>query len=429
MVEIFPLKGLTYNKEKIDDFSKVITPPNDVISKKQNEELKSKSPYNFTRLILPDENGDKYQGAAELLKKWEEEDILVQDEEESIYVYSQSYSANGKTVRRLGFISLIKLEDWGRGVLPHEKVLDKDLQDRISLISATKADFGIPFLLYDDKEKATDSIIEAEIDGKEPHIDFTDEKGIEHKLWKVSSGEFINKIKSEMQKYQCIMADGHHRYTSEVKVKDMLKDVEGARYGLMCFVNSFDEGIIIVPTNRVVFGLKDVDMDGFLDKLKEYFEIKEVEDINNLAEKVGSTKILIDKTVNLKNHVFGVYSKINNKSYLLKLKNNNVLDEILPNNTDIYKKLDVNILHKILIEKILGITEEQQKKREHIDFIRGNEETIEMVNNGDVQLAFFVNPPLMREVFLIARAGETTPQKSTCFYPKVFSGLVVYKME
>jgi len=205
-------------------------------------------------------------------------------------------------------------------------------------------------------------------------------------------------------------------------------DIEGAKYGLMCFVNSFNEGIMIVPTNRIVFGL-NVDGGSFLEQLREYFEVEEVENIHKLAEMVSGTKIMIDKTINLKNHVFGVYSKVSNMGYFLKLKDNNVLDNILPNDTDIYKKLDINILHKIIIEKILGITEEQQRNREHIDFLTWNEETIKRLEKEDAYFAFFLNPPLMREVFLIARAGETTPQKSTHFYPKVFSGLVVYKME
>jgi uncharacterized protein (DUF1015 family) len=207
----------------------------------------------------------------------------------------------------------------------------------------------------------------------------------------------------------------------------MFKDSKDAEYGLMCFVNSFNDGMMILPTNRVVFGLEKINIGNFLEQLKRYFEVEEVDDINELARKVESTEIMIDKKINLKNHVFGVYTNINKKGYFLRLKDRNVLDKFLPDKTDIYRKLDVNILHKIIIEEILGITEKQQRKREHIDFIKGNEETIEKMKDKKFQFALFVNPPLMREVFLIARAGETTPMKSTHFYPKVFSGLVSYK--
>ena len=426
MVLIKAFRGITYNKDKVKDFSKVITPPNDVISKKGKELFKNKSPYNFVNLILPGEEGDKFEIAAELLQKWEQEGFLLQDEKETIYIYSESYIVDGKEVGRVGFISLMELEDLGKGVLPHEKILEKDLKNRISLIYATRAHFGIPFVLYGDKEKIVDALIVSEISGKEPYMEFVDGLGVTHKLWKASGLEFIDKVKIEMNKYQCIIADGHHRYTSALKVKESL-GIDGAGYAPICFVNSFNEGMVILPTNRVVFGLENIDMNSFIDKLKEYFEIEEIEDVSGLVDKVSGAEILIDKATNLKNHVFGVYSNLNKKSYFLRLKDNNILDSILPDYTDIYKKLDINILHKIIIEKILGISGENQANRENIDFVKGNDETVKKMEEPGMQFAFFVNPPLMREVFLTARANETMPQKSTYFYPKVFSGLVVYK--
>ena len=195
MVEIKPLHGLTYNKEKINDFSKVITPPNDVISKEGKDKLEHESNFNFVKLILPDGNDDKYQNSAKTLKEWQEKNILIKDKEKTIYLYSQEYKSNGNTFARIGFISLIKLEELGKGVLPHEKILEKDLKDRINLISTTKANFGVPFLLYDDKEKIIDNLIIEKM--KTPnYLTFTDEKGVEHKLWKTSDTEFIDKVKN-----------------------------------------------------------------------------------------------------------------------------------------------------------------------------------------------------------------------------------------
>jgi len=270
-------------------------------------------------------------------------------------------------------------------------------------------------------------MVDNAIKKKDPYIDFTDAKGVNHKLWRVFDSGLITGLKDEMKKYQCIMADGHHRYTSVVKVKDML-DIDGSKYGLLCFVNSFNEGMVILPTNRVVFGLSDVDMDDFLDKVSKYFDVEEM-DIYAMINKMDSIQIMIDKEINLKNHVLGVYSNINKKAYFLTLKDNEVLKDRLPDKTDIYRKLDINVLHKLIIEEILKITPEQQKKRENIDFVKGNDDTLDRIKENNIQFAFFVKPPLMREVFLVARAGETTPQKTTCFYPKVCSGLVVYDME
>jgi len=424
MVEIKAFKGWLYNKDKVDDFSKVITPPNDVINDKEKGELKGND-FSFVKLILPNGDGNKYENSANLFKKWKQEGVLIQDKEESIYVYRESYSMSGKDFSRTSFIALMKLEPLGTGMLPHEKVLDKDLKDRISLISTTKADFGVPFVLYDDKERVTDGIVQKEVDGKEPYINFIDEKGVTHTLWKVSDKNLIDKIVEDLKKYQCIIADGHHRYTSELKVKGML-DIDGAKYGAICFVNSFNEGMVILPTNRVVFDLENINFDDFVGKLERYFDVKEME-LYEMINKMDAVEVLIDKKINLKNHVFGVYC--NNKSYFLTLKDNEILKDKLEGKTDIYRKLDINILHKLIIEEILGITEDQQKNREHIDYIKGNEETIERIKENNIQFAFFAKSPLMREVFLIARAGETTPQKTTCFYPKVHSGLVVYDFE
>ncbi len=420
MVHIKPLRGWLYNKNI--DFSKVVTPPNDVIDEEEKQELK-KNPYSFVNLILPDGDGNRYEHALSSYEKWKKGGILVKDKNENIYIYKESYSMSGKEFSRLSFIALMKLEQWGEGIVPHEKVLDKDLKDRIKLISKTKANFGVPFVLYDDRKKKTDAMIKEAIEGRQPYIDFTDLKGVNHTLWKVDDTGFIRNIQDEMKKYQCIMADGHHRYTSELRVKEML----GADYGLMCFANSFNEGMIILPTNRIVFGL-DVNMDGFLQKLKKHFDVEEA-DRYEMINRMAAVEVLIDKKINLKNHVFGIFSNINKKAYFLTLKDNDVMEERMPERTDIYQKLDINILHKLIIEEILGITEEQQKNREHIDFVKGNSETLKKIKDEKIQFAFFVKPPLMREVFLIARAGETTPQKTTCFYPKVCSGLVVYDFD
>ena len=421
IVEIKAFKGWTYGNKKIDNFSKVITPPNDVISLKAKDALKSNE-YSFVKLILPDGNGDKYDNSSKLFNKWKEEGVMVQDEKPTIYVYSESYQVDGNKFSRMGFMAAMKLEPLGEGMLPHEKVLEKDLKDRIDLIKTTKANFGVPFVLYDDREKLSDAVLTGAVSGLEPYIDFCDANGVCHKLWKVDDSEVITKIVEMMKDYQCIIADGHHRYTSNYKVSQEL-DIDGAKYGLICFVNSFNEGMVLLPTNRVVSDV-NVDFDDLLTKLEKYFEIEEVSK-DELVNKMESVEVMIDKVKNLKNHVFGMYSK--GKAYLLTLKDRDVLKDKLSEKSDVYQKLDINILHKIVLEEILGITEEMQCLRQGVDFVKGNKETMD--NADSEEIAFFVNPPLMREVFLTARAGEVMPQKSTYFYPKVYSGLVVYDFE
>ena len=420
MVHIKSFRGIRYNKAKVDLMTS-ITPPNDVISVEEDKELK-KSKYSFSHLILPRGNGNKYENAKKLCDRWISEGILIQDDKESIYILSQQYIVNGKKYNRTGFLSLVELEDLGTGVLPHEKVLDTDLKDRTELISVTKANFGVPFVLYDDREKIIDKMLADYVREKDADITYIDKNDIKHSLWRVTDSIIIFELQKEMNKHQCIIADGHHRYTSALKVREMV----GEKYGLLCFVNSFNEGMIILPTNRVVFGLDNVDMAFIFNQLRRYFSIEMIDDIRALASKVEKTEIMIDKSKNLKNHVFGMYSNVNDKGYLLRLKDTSLVKGEI-DGTDIYRKLDVNILHRIILEKILGITVKQQRMREHVDFIKGNPETVEAMKDKSNQLCFFVNPPLMREVFLTARAGETMPQKSTYFFPKIYSGFVIYR--
>lgn len=426
MIEILPLKGILYNTKKIEDLSRVIAPPHDVISPEERDALRSRSKFNFTHLDSPDGRADRYRRAAGLFRAWEKRQILVQDKEASIYVYDQTYRVQNREHARTGFIGLLKLESLGQGVLPHEKILEKGLQDRISLIAATKANFGVPLLLYAEKERRIDGILREEVAPTAPCLEFVDNDRTRHRLWRVSRPGVIRKIGQEMRRHRCVIADGHHRYTSELRVKEAL-GTESARYGLMCFVNAFNEGTTILPTNRVVSGLP-LDTEDFLRKLRRHFAIEEVEKLDLLVHKVRDAALTNRKT-GRKPPVFGVYSNANSKSYLLRLKASAHLEGVLPRHPQNARTSDVNILHEMIIKRVLGITDEQQKKGEHIDFIKGDDETIHRATDRDIQLAFFVNPPTVEEVFRVARSGETMPPKSTFFYPKVFSGLVIYKME
>ncbi len=428
MVEIKPFKGLRYNKEKIGDFSLVITPPYDVITEEEKEEFYNLSEYNIVRLILGKKD-EGYAKVAQQFKEWQEKGVFDRDEKNSVYVYSQTFCYRGGLFTRIGFISLVKLEELGGGILPHEKTLEKPFKDRLALINAVRANLGCVFILYDDKMKVIDGFIKDRINNKEPDMDFEDKFRIRHRLWRISNKGFVDNLKKEMLQYQCVIADGHHRYKSVLRFRDEHPELEDANYTMGCFVNSFNEGLLVFPIDRFVFGLPHADTNDVLSKLKEPFDVEEVGDVNKLIKRIDDTKVMVDKTVNLKNHVFGMYCYSNKKSYFLRLKNNNILDKYYLNNTDVYKKLDISILHKTVFENIFGISEDDQYKGTHIEYTKGCGRALDKLNNNKYQFAFFVNAPLIREIFLTARAKETMPQKSTYFYPKVYSGLVVNKVD
>jgi uncharacterized protein (DUF1015 family) len=360
-----------------------------------------------------------------LLKEWRENEILRQDNKECIYLYRQDFIDQDKSYIRTAFIALLELEELGTNVLPHEKTLSNPLADRIDLMNHTSFNTGQVFVMYDDREKIIDSLLEGV--KYKPEFAF-EEKGVKHKLWRITDKIAIGKITEEMKNYRVIIADGHHRYKTSLEFRKLHPDNEKAGYRMVTFVNSFDEGMIIFPTNRLLFNIA-IDFQDLLIRLGGYFEIEEVGDRQELVRKVNSVEIMIDKEKNLKNHVLGLIDNYNKKNYLLTLRNTDVMRDLLPKSTDIYQKLDVNILHKLIFEMLLGITEEEQASGNKIESVKGNRETLKKLGDEKYKAAFIINPPLMREVFLTARANETMPQKSTYFYPKIFSGLVSYNME
>jgi uncharacterized protein (DUF1015 family) len=199
-----------------------------------------------------------------------------------------------------------------------------------------------------------------------------------------------------------------------------------AQFTMMTFINSFSEGLIILPTNRIMHNLDGFNLSLVLPKLQEFFTVTRMENTQAMLKELEETPVIIDKTKNIKNHIFGLYCNQTRQAYRLQLKENNILDQYIPAHTDVYKKLDVNIMHKIIIEKILGITEEMQREGKQILFVKGNDETFRLLaDNKQYQLGLFARPPLIREVFLTATANETMPQKATYFYPKVWTGFVL----
>nr|MDO8115385.1 DUF1015 domain-containing protein [Candidatus Sigynarchaeota archaeon] len=261
MVTITPFKGFRYNPAKIKDLADVATPPYDVISDAQREEFVKRSEYNYVHLILPKaENGDKYVSSARLLDKWIHDGIFVQDPEPSLYIYAHEFTHGGKRYDRLGLVALIELEELGKGVLPHEKTFPKPMEDRFRLMDANKANLEQIFFIYDDKAKVVEKAIQKAIVGKKEDITFTDGDGGIQRLWRISDKKAITAIVKEMGKQQCVIADGHHRYKTSLEFKKMHPDIKDARYRMTTFVNSTNPGLLVLPTNRILYNLGKVDV-------------------------------------------------------------------------------------------------------------------------------------------------------------------------
>ncbi len=382
--------GYRYNKEKVN-LQKAIAPPYDVIDDSQKQ-LFSSYNYNFVHVHL----NDSHESAANTLQKWIDEDVLKKDDE-SLYVYRQSFTVKGRSFIRTGLVCLLKLEEWGGDVLPHEQTFPETVGERMQLMETTRANIGQLFMLYKDQIGEIDQILNASTTAH-PDIEYVDPDSCVHCLWRIPSNQ---KIIDLMKTKKVIMADGHHRYNAALAYKNKHPEDQGGNQVMVTLVNSYNSGLLILPTNRVL-NKRGIGIELF----KEYFDVEELDnlqDIDNLAEKCF---VMADDS----------------QIYKLKLKNYDILDEIFAD-IPTYKDLDVAILHKLIFNKIMNMDEEELNSI--IETIKGNEKTIEAIKSG--KTAFFLRPPTMTQMFDVVEEGEIMPQKSTFFYPKMFSGLVLNK--
>ncbi|MEX2716627.1 MAG: DUF1015 domain-containing protein [Candidatus Sigynarchaeum springense] len=430
MVTIKPFKGYRYNPAKITNLASVVTPPYDVISDAQREMFAKRSEYNYVHLILPKgDRGDKYAISAALLKQWIDVGVFVQDHEESIYIYAHAFTHAGKEYTRLGFVALVEIEPLGKSVLPHEKTFPKPMEDRLKLMEANKANLEQIFFIYNDKPKIIENIIQKAIAGKPEDEKFTDDDGGVQRLWRVSDKAVIAAIVKEMQKQQCVIADGHHRYKTSAEFQARHPEIEAARYRMTAFVNSSNPGLLILPTNRILFNIKNVDLEKVLGTLATYFEIERMPSVEHMVEKMRSISGKKGKE-GVKKNVLGMQCNMDGNSYLLTLKDPAILDGKYPDQSIGYRHLDLNILHKIVIEECIGIKDDALEIGKNIEYVKGVEETMKkMQDTKKYQFGFYVNAVLVDEIFQVTRTGEVMPHKTTFFYPKMYSGLVFWKMD
>lgn len=417
MVEIQPFKGILYNQEIISDISRVVAPPYDVISKEQQERYYQNHPYNCIRLILgkdfPEDNEEdnKYTRAANYFNTWLTQKILKQDDEEAIYPLVQEFSYNNKKITRTGFITLMRLEDLGTNVFPHEKTLPKFKQDRLNLMLATKANLCQVFALYSDEKGTLDEYLNVE--KASPIIEVKDDAMISHRLFRLIDKTKIQKIKEVMQSKIIFIADGHHRYETALTARNIL----GYDFIMIYLTKMENEGLIIFPTHRLISNQAlnyELDTQFIIQNFTTYFEVEMVDNCGELLEEM--------KGIKEPNHAFGMYTQ--GKSYLLVLKDNNIMDKLIGDEkSKEYKQLDVVILQTLIINHILKIPDMQS----HISYTHDENEAIVAVNEKKCSLALFLNPTKINQLRQIALQCEIMPQKSTYFYPKLLSGLVMNK--
>ncbi|MDR4497035.1 MAG: DUF1015 domain-containing protein [Candidatus Scalindua sp.] len=452
MATILPFRGIRYNPGKIEDISKVVTPPYDVISDEEREGFYRNHPNNIIRLELgKDFPGDnlsvnKYTRAAVYFQEWRREHILIQDTDPAIYVYAQEFTLENKRYTRKGFISLVRLEDLKTGhIYPHEHTLSKPKEDRLKLMQSCEANFSQVFAFYEDEEKKMSEILRKVTGGDSgacasEETDFTDVYGVRNLLWIIKDKKIIREISFLMKDKPLFIADGHHRYETALYYRDLhksnkemlnrIKQNRGDDNGdspldfvMMMSVAMEDEGLQILPTHRLVRNVGKLDPGKFKKALHEVFEIE------NLGKECSLEVIKEKLRGNRESHSFVLYIGENDKEfYLLKVQNKARLYHALEEKHSPWKTLDTGILHGFIFEKILGIKTEDISKTDCLKYIQSEKEAIDVVNEGKYQLAFFLNPTRIGQIKDIAIKRNKMPPKATYFYPKLVTGTVLRHM-
>ena len=425
MAVVKAYKGLRFNCEKAGDISELVCPPYDIISDKQREEYIQNNPYNIIRLELP-KGEDRYNKASEILNDWLEKGILFEEDKPSIYIYEEEFTAYGERKCIKGIIGRVKLEEFSKGIiLPHEFTLSKAKEDRLNLMKATNCNFSQIYALYMDGEKNTVGKID-ELSKGTPDIQLTDGEGVVHRMWIVKDEIAISKICGDFDDRKLYIADGHHRYETALNYRNYLreqglaKEGDACDYQMIMLVNMEHEGLVVFPTHRLVRDLDSFDAEKVLKECEKYFDVTEYNDIttaeSHLMELYKDGK---------KAYAFYTGDK---KYHMLVLKDMDIIKQLLPNVSEATQNLDVTVLHTLILEKIFGIDAENMAKQINLTYTKIFDEAISSVDSGKSQCAFILNPTRVSEIRDVASNGEKMPQKSTYFYPKMITGMVMNRL-
>ena len=451
MARIYPFRALRYDTNRVN-MEDVVTQPYDKITPAMQQRYYESSPYNLIRVILGKHQADDtfdvpqthnvYTRAAEYLNAWRKEHILAEEVEPALYGYSQTYTVphTAEVRERRGFIALGHLYDYADKVIyRHEQTFPKHKSDRLALFKATRAYCEQIYMLYSDPAFTAEKLIFGQGKSAPPaDLTITDEYDVVHRVWKLTDPHLINLIVTAMADKKLIIADGHHRYeTSVAYAKERSAQLklplnqpldEDEKLGpgnlpvppfpeaamMMTFVNMEAPGITILPTHRVVHGLKDFNTEAFLSRAEEFFDIEPLvtPDLEPLTASHGVAFLVVTRDGN----------------HLLTAKSEPIAQALagVPHRQ---AQLDVVQLHSILLDRILGLSQDTITKLGNVHFIREASEAVGLVKSGEADVAFLIKPITLSQLKDVSLAGDVMPQKSTDFYPKLLSGLAIYALD
>lgn len=446
MALIAPFRGLRYNPQKIERMEEVVTPPYDVIDDAAQTALLARNPYNMIQLDLSknvkpeDASEERYLQSKRLLEKWQEEGVLLRDDTPAIYLYHTEYQhPSGRRFTRKGLVALVGLAEFAEGIVkPHEKTFAGVVTDRVKLLDTCQTQFSQIFSLYPDPQNEVMTVLEAACPA-EPLCSATDDDGGRHALWAVTDPATIDRVRQIFVDKALYIADGHHRYTTSLQLRKLMREREGQvaenspyNHVMMYLCGMEDPGLSVLPTHRLALVPAVLSAGQLVEKLEKYFQVDEISG--------GSREVLIGEVLAQMNEeggeatLFGFYHPGEDRCFMLTLKKTEMPEEFVAAHPDALRDLDVVVLSDLLLERILGLDHHRCEEEGLIDYFsdadEGLDAAVKSVNDRPetTPALFLMNPTLVSQVKTVADRDLVMPHKSTFFYPKILTGLLMNKM-
>ena len=422
---IEPFRALLYNQERVDTLHDVVAPPYDLIDAARQGELYGRSPYNIVRLELGREP-DRYAASAATLAHWRADDILRVAPRPAIYLYTQRFEVDGRRLHRDGFVARVRLENFSAArILPHEKTFPAAKADRLKLLTALNTNVSSIFGLYSDAHSDLDALIK-NASSHAPFAEVVDDLGITNELRAIEAPDEIATVQRALESSLILIADGHHRYETALNYREIRREAAGNPaaphsydYTMMTLVGCDSSGLVILPTHRVVKHLDAGAMAAFEHRAREVFDVESFGDRDRMRAELTQRG----------RGTIAVALRGSSSNWLLRLRDRNALADALPQTPAVVRELDVSILHAMIFQRIFGVTPEAIKAGGNLEYTIDADGALEAVSSARADGAFIMNPPTIEDVQRVSDSGATMPEKSTYFYPKLLTGLVLNPLD
>ncbi|MBW2109071.1 MAG: DUF1015 domain-containing protein [Deltaproteobacteria bacterium] len=442
MASVRTFRGILYNSEKVKRLGDVVTPPYDVISEEERRHYVERHPNNVVRLILspgrPDDTDrdNRYTRAATYFFSWLESGVLRRDLRPAFYITEMDFKNEGRIRTRLGLIALVRLENFGKGgILPHEKTFSATKADRFRLMQACHANFSPIFSLFPDPDERVARALRSGIEGQAPDLDFKEAVGYRHRLWRVTDPELQGQISRGLAQHPLFIADGHHRYETALNFRDDMarrlgtRDPEASYHYVMMYLCSLkDPGLVMRSVHRLLRRLPREAMEHFVDRAGRFFDIESLETESedpSMARRAFLKKI----HAGVGQGVIGAVIRGHRILYVLHVKPG-VMDGVFNGRIPAaLRQLDVTVATRLILQRTLGFDEAALDDETRISYTSRTPKAFEAVDAGRCDMALILNPTRLSHVEEVSRAGLIMPRKSTYFFPKVLSGLVINKID